>query len=252
MLLAALTMATQGVFAQEKAAPQAQNKYKVHLVKDVNGKEEVIDKTFDTKAEMEAFMKERGIDAPEAPGNNVVIEKTVNKKMNKKGDKMEKKIIIVEREESSIGKTKLEISSEDLTAEERAKVIQALLDIQDKNIKVKILKALATKDEAPNAPGPTHQPGPLAVDNVPANISELTLSPNPNNGQFHVTFNVGKPADIKLRITDLQGNEIYASSLSNYSGKFEKDINRPDMAKGVYLLDVTAGTERKTTKVVMQ
>ena len=262
LLLSAFIIAAGGLFAQEKVEKQEPKKYSLHMVKDENGKEEIIDKTFASRAEMDAYMKEHKIDLPEAPealapaatpGEKIVIEKTIDKHNGKNNDKKEKKIIIIEKEEGSLGgNTDLEITYTNLNSDERAQVIQRLLNEKGKAVQIIQMKKPGqnVKSESQNTQPPT------GIENLTpeqtSNLSDVTLFPNPANGQFHVTFNVVKPADIKLRITDLQGNEVYASALNNYSGKFEKDINRPDLAKGTYVLDITAGAEKKTTKVVMQ
>ena len=81
-----------------------------------------------------------------------------------------------------------------------------------------------------------------------ANLGELKVYPNPGS-QFHLECNVTKPANVKLRMTDMQGHDVYTMALNNVSGKIEKDINATGFSRGTYLMNIEAGRERATTTV---
>jgi hypothetical protein len=55
-----------------------------------------------------------------------------------------------------------------------------------------------------------------------------------------------------LRVTDLNGKEVYAETFSGYSGRFEKEIKSANLSAGTYIVDIQAGNEKETTRVVMQ
>jgi len=50
----------------------------------------------------------------------------------------------------------------------------------------------------------------------------------------------------------MEGQEVFAEAMNNYSGKPEKNINAAGLAQGTYLMAVEAGGERTTTTVVLQ
>jgi len=192
---------------------------------------------------MDAYLKDSKIDAHdelEQPDN-------ASAQNNK-----EKKVVIIENDESGQNKDiDLEIGTKMLTAEERLALIQQLLEIKGAKLKVIQIskttgmgKGESTNNEATQAPTAGIEAG--------NNLKDVKVYPNPNNGQFHVSFSVNEPSAVKVRITDLQGKELLAYSMSNYSGNFDKDIYRPGLSVGTYLLDIEAGGEKETTKVVMQ
>ena len=84
------------------------------------------------------------------------------------------------------------------------------------------------------------------------NLSEVKVFPNPASGQFHVAFNIGKAADVMLKVTDLNGKEVYAETFNGYSGKFGKEIKSANLSTGTYIVNIQAGNETETTRVVMQ
>lgn len=257
-LLVMIFLTSHTLFAQQNEQPK-QKHYRLNIVKNENGKEEKIDETFNTREEMLAYMKEHNIEAPagdEAVLNGdgekkvVIKEKTIKKNADKPVEK-KKKIVITEKQEAGTNKTELNISTSDLTAEERIAVIQSLINISGNNVEiVKMKDGNNTMAEARAATPPTGIENMKSDEN--GNINDVKLYPNPSNGDFHVEFNIAKPANVKLRITDLQGKEVYADATNNYSGKFVKDISHSAFAKGTYLVNIESGTERKTTQVVMQ
>jgi hypothetical protein len=252
MLLAAgLIVATQGLFAQTDTLKKDDNKYRLHIVRDENGKKEVIDMAFATKAGMDDYIKQNKLDLP---GEMALPSPDEKSKKNNK-DKKEKKIIIIEKDESGLNKDiDLEIGAAALTEEERLELIQQLLNI--KGCKVRVIQITKTepskKTESTNNDNEANRPPSVIDQPVTCNLTDVKVFPNPSTGQFHVCFTVNKPSAIKLRISDLQGNEVYAYAVNNYSGIFDKDIIRPGLSNGTYLLDIEAGGEKETTKVVMQ
>jgi len=249
-------LAAQTGFAQQTA--DQQQKYRIKIVKDENGKQEIIDKTFDSKADMEAYAKENHMEMPQmselpalptACKGDMAHDKACDAKM--------KKIIITESDATGEnGHTTLDMSYENFTSEERAQLIQTIINEKgpDAHVLVEIRKQRETNwpDNAqkvePNQP-PTAVNGPAEAS---TNLSDVKVFPNPSTGQFHIGFNVSKPTDVLLRLSDLNGKEIYSETFNSYSGKFEKEITNTTLSAGTYIMDIQAGNEKRTTKVVTQ
>ncbi len=246
---ASLLLTTSGGFAQSSSEKTDQPNYRIKIVKEEIGKKEVIDKPFASKEELEAYTKENNIEAPEA---GTTISKTIKhyeskqkmyeEQTSKNSIKKEKKIIIIEKDESSLGeKTDFEITLSNLTDKESNELVQDII-----NKKIGTLQVVNTKVEN-NAAEP-----PSGITCKSGNLNSLKVYPNPSNSEFHIEFSVTKPCNVKLRINDMQGKEVYAEAMNNYSGKFEKNINRSGLSSGTYLMVVEAGNEKETTTVVMQ
>ena len=151
----------------------------------------------------------------------------------------------------------LDINYENFSAEERAEMIQNALNQKSGKVKVEMIKQ--RKVDMPHQDGSMlapEAPKPITAIREPAeawaNLTDVKVFPNPASGQFHLMFGVGKAADVMLRVTDLNGKEVYTETFKNYSGKFEKEISSANLITGTYIVDVQAGGEKSTTKVIMQ
>lgn len=83
------------------------------------------------------------------------------------------------------------------------------------------------------------------------NIRNLTFFPNPSNGRFYISFTLTKPADVELRITDLNGKEVYSDKRSNFSGQYEKDFYEGRLATGSYIMTVLSNGEQQSLKMTI-
>ena len=253
MALAFFVIAAQPTFAQQTTSQQEQQKFRIKIVKDDNGKQEVTDKTFNSKSELEAYVNENKIDAPEM---NELPEIVANAKCTntqvKCDDSKMKKIAISETNTGNVdGSTTLSITYNNFSPEERAQVIQNIINQKGTNVRLEIRKERevnSAKNDESNQPAYSVN----ELSETANNLTDVKVFPNPANGQFHIAFNVGKASNVQLRLTDLNGKEIYAENFNNYSGKFEKNINNTNLSAGTYIMNVQAGNEKTTTKVVMQ
>jgi len=249
MILASLMLTAQPGFAQQ-TDKQEQQSYHIKIIKDENGKQEVIEKTFASQQEMDAYLKDNKLDVP-ATNEPPMPPATPGKE-----DKKEKKIVISEGEDG-YGRTSLDINYENFSAEERAEMIQNALNQKSGKVKVEMIKQ--RKVDMPHQDGSMlapEAPKPITAIREPAeawaNLTDVKVFPNPASGQFHLMFGVGKAADVMLRVTDLNGKEVYTETFKNYIGKFEKEISSANLITGTYIVDVQAGGEKSTTKVIMQ
>jgi Concanavalin A-like lectin/glucanases superfamily/SprB repeat/Secretion system C-terminal sorting domain/WD40-like Beta Propeller Repeat len=73
---------------------------------------------------------------------------------------------------------------------------------------------------------------------LPLNLKELGLFPNPNNGTFNLTVRLERPDDIEIRIWDPYGRLLFNRETGFISGENEEAINIEGIAPGIYLLQV--------------
>lgn len=143
MLLAAgLIIAAQALFAQATPEKKDDQKYRLHIVRNNDGKKEVIDMAFASKGEMEDYLKQKNIDVQDELALPALEDKAMDKDKKGKGKK-DKKIIIIEKDESGLNKDiDLEIGLSAFTEDERLELIQQLLNI--KGGKVHIIQITKT------------------------------------------------------------------------------------------------------------
>jgi len=249
-VLAAMALITQSGFAQQMTGKPDEQKYQIRIVKEENGKQEIVEKTFTSKEELDAWEKQHQPEVLSRKGPGIIGPRPT-------GDSRVKKIVISENgEQSADGNTLLQIQYQNFSAEERAQVIQNLLNDKMKGVQIEMAKEQHEKGEiqegnAVTAPGQSSEANNAAVE-PKVNLTDVKVYPNPATGQFHLAFSVGKAANIQVTLSDMSGKQVYAESLSNYSGRFEKEINSGNLPAGTYIVNIQVGDEKRATEVVMQ
>ncbi|OIR06941.1 C5a peptidase precursor [mine drainage metagenome] len=77
-----------------------------------------------------------------------------------------------------------------------------------------------------------------AVQNAnPAEIG-LVVSPNPNNGAFHVGFTTNTKADVSIELINTAGQICLNNGYSNFVGQFSQQFSTNNLASGSYILKV--------------
>lgn len=83
-------------------------------------------------------------------------------------------------------------------------------------------------------------------------VNNVSIFPNPNKGEFVITFDMIAVADVHITITDLVGKIIYQKNEGEYNGKFERFINLSDLNKGMYLFNLQVGAQQINKRFVIQ
>ncbi len=99
-------------------------------------------------------------------------------------------------------------------------------------------------------PGDSCFPRPVTgVQNI-IQTSQLSISPNPNNGSFNVELNTGLQLSGEIVICDVTGRQVYTQQL-NAAGFYKTVINLNSCAQGFYLLQVrtTEGVVSKSISI---
>ncbi|MES2592298.1 MAG: T9SS type A sorting domain-containing protein [Bacteroidota bacterium] len=96
---------------------------------------------------------------------------------------------------------------------------------------------------------------PLTIMNIGVNELEkdsfFGLSPNPNDGNFKVSFQVAEKADYKLELRNTLGALIYQEYLINFNGEYFKSMNVSNYGKGIYLISLVSSERVAFNKIVV-
>lgn len=264
LIIGAILALSLHISAQNKA-PKQQG-YHITIIQNDNGKEKVINRTFATRSEMDAFLGENNIDAPAPPQApeppappsqpGKVVAPAPPSKIEK--HKKVKKVVIVEHEEKE-GKcnSHREVITEDI-AGDAGWIEKELEDAEE--VKVIIIKkgpkagsrVIETEVEVGEDAPEEMVIKEVVKEKTPATVTGVKLYPNPNKGEFTISFNVATPADVKLRLSELNGREVYTETLKNYSGRFEKKITQNSLVPGTYILDVETAGQKESTRIEVQ
>lgn len=82
-------------------------------------------------------------------------------------------------------------------------------------------------------------------------LQDFNLYPNPNNGNFRVSFNSNTSNDIKVVLHDIRGREIFNQSYQN-TGLFNQDIQLNNVQSGIYIVSVLDGDRKEVSKIVIE
>ena len=86
-------------------------------------------------------------------------------------------------------------------------------------------------------------------DNDLANT--LSIYPNPNNGQFTVSFEFAEQKDVVVEMIDVSGRVISALSQENVL-TFKQELGDGELADGIYFVRITTEDGVVTKKIVVQ
>ncbi len=82
---------------------------------------------------------------------------------------------------------------------------------------------------------------PVSVNNV-MDPEKLILFPNPNSGTFRYKYKSEADENLRVRIFNSTGQEMYHEQNRNVSGTIEKEIDLGKINPGVYFFELTAGS----------
>lgn len=83
-------------------------------------------------------------------------------------------------------------------------------------------------------------------------IQKLQFSPNPNSGQFTLSFNLPEKGRTVVNIYDLQGKLVFEDNLGRFQGEYRRDIDISSAGSGTYILNVIQGQNKLAEKIIVQ
>ena len=82
-------------------------------------------------------------------------------------------------------------------------------------------------------------------------LTDFTVYPNPNNGDFNIKFNTNSANGVKVLVHDMRGRKIFENDFSGNTS-FNENIHLNNAQSGVYLLTVTDGERKEVKKIVVE
>jgi len=84
------------------------------------------------------------------------------------------------------------------------------------------------------------------------NVYQLSVFPNPSQGEFNISFNATITESYTVKIYDEIGKLVFDESISNQSGKYVKEVKLGEVASGMYNVVLSNGSNEVKQKVVIK
>ncbi|WP_417600275.1 T9SS type A sorting domain-containing protein [Owenweeksia hongkongensis] len=78
----------------------------------------------------------------------------------------------------------------------------------------------------------------------------LEIYPNPTSGEVNVSFDAFDSEEVVIRILDVSGKQIMSQTDNNANGKMNYSLDISQLADGVYMLEVSAGTLKTNKRLI--
>lgn len=79
----------------------------------------------------------------------------------------------------------------------------------------------------------------------------VNVFPNPNNGQFNLSFTATEMANYTIEVRNVLGQIIFAQSINDFIGEFKTNIELNNKSKGYYFLRISNGTSETVNKIAV-
>ena len=83
-------------------------------------------------------------------------------------------------------------------------------------------------------------------------ISELEVYPNPSDDVFNISFSSEKVQDLKIRILNVIGAQVYTEDRENFVGEYTKQMSLDKYRKGIYFLEIETNNGIINKKLILQ
>ncbi len=91
-----------------------------------------------------------------------------------------------------------------------------------------------------------------AVDPVTATPAlEMSISPNPSNGEFVLKFKTDKKEDLRIDIVNAQGQVVHTKGYPKFIGNLTEQFRLSHLSAGVYVVKVQQGHKFYYNKIVI-
>jgi dihydroxyacetone kinase DhaKLM complex PTS-EIIA-like component DhaM len=91
--------------------------------------------------------------------------------------------------------------------------------------------------------------GPSTIGLTESKIANFAIAPNPSNGSFTITGNLGSRLNTTINVINLQGQLVYSNEVNTESLNERLELN---LAKGVYLVQVQAKNMLEVQRIVIK
>lgn len=81
-------------------------------------------------------------------------------------------------------------------------------------------------------------------------LEDLSFYPNPSSERLKLRFKLDEEGPLSVRVFDLEGKTIFETSYERFRGIFHETIDMQSQNPGMYLLEIKSGEKRTTKKIV--
>jgi hypothetical protein len=82
-------------------------------------------------------------------------------------------------------------------------------------------------------------------------LDHFVLYPNPNNGNFNISFDANTNEVVNVAVNDIRGRKIYSKTFTN-SGLFQQELQLDNIESGVYLVTVQNGDRKEVKRIIVE
>jgi len=75
--------------------------------------------------------------------------------------------------------------------------------------------------------------------------------PNPNDGNFNISFNTDEKSNYKIEIYNAIGQKVYTEELNSFQGKYNKRVSVVEYGRGVYSVNIVNENNQAIKKIVV-
>ncbi len=92
----------------------------------------------------------------------------------------------------------------------------------------------------------------IRIDSENSSIGNLTIYPNPSRDIFNITFISEEKQNLRVRILNVIGEEVYKEDLQQFIGEYVKSINLEQYNKAIYFLEIETNKGVINKKLILQ
>ncbi|WP_428225776.1 M4 family metallopeptidase [Flavobacterium sp.] len=81
-------------------------------------------------------------------------------------------------------------------------------------------------------------------------FEKFDVFPNPSNGKFDITLSTDK--DVKVKMFDLRGRNVYENEFQNDNLSFNKTVDLSGLTSGVYILNIESGSKKEAKRIIIE
>jgi hypothetical protein len=109
---------------------------------------------------------------------------------------------------------------------------------------------VVTSNGCPSAASNTQTVTGLGFEEL--NVYQLSVYPNPSQGEFSVSFNASITEAYTIKVYDEVGRLVYNENIENQNGQYIKEVKLGEVASGIYNVTLSNGSNEVTRKVVVK
>jgi PKD repeat protein len=83
------------------------------------------------------------------------------------------------------------------------------------------------------------------------NVNQLSIFPNPNDGNFTISFTATEETSYTLELTNALGQLIYREELIQYSGTYSKSFSVLSYGRGIYTISLSNDKNEAVRKIIV-